>query len=149
MPFTVLLCTDGSDLAEAALAEGLAVLRHPDRVVVATVIEPADPTLVVGTGLAGGVISPSEMDRLQEDRMGAAREALQAACSRLGLADAEQQILVGSPGQALCDLAGSLPASVLVIGTRGRGGIRRAMLGSVSDYVVRRAPCPVVTRNAD
>jgi nucleotide-binding universal stress UspA family protein len=31
-----------------------------------------------------------------------------------------------------------------VIGTRGRGDIKRALLGSVSDYLVRNAPCPVV-----
>ena len=40
MAFTVLLCADGSELAEQALADGLAVCRPPDRVVVATVIEP-------------------------------------------------------------------------------------------------------------
>jgi nucleotide-binding universal stress UspA family protein len=32
----------------------------------------------------------------------------------------------------------------MVVGTRGRGGLRRAVLGSVSDHVVRNAPCPVV-----
>lgn len=36
----------------------------------------------------------------------------------------------------------------IVIGTRGRGGIKRALLGSVSDYVVRNAPCPVVVTTA-
>ena len=63
MPLTVLLCTDGSVLADAALAEGLAVLAPPDRVVVATVVDAVDPTLVVGTGMAGGVISPELTQR--------------------------------------------------------------------------------------
>jgi nucleotide-binding universal stress UspA family protein len=53
-------------------------------------------------------------------------------------------VLAGSPGPALCELATSLPASVIVIGTRGQGGLRRAVLGSVSDHVVRNSPCPVV-----
>ena len=35
-------------------------------------------------------------------------------------------------------------ATAIVIGSRGRGGIKKALLGSVSDYVVRNAPCPVV-----
>ena len=50
----------------------------------------------------------------------------------------------GDPGRALCELATQLPARGIVMGTRGRGAIKRALLGSVSDYVVRNAPCPVI-----
>ena len=35
-------------------------------------------------------------------------------------------------------------AAAIVLGTRGRGGFKRALLGSVSDYVVRNAPCSVL-----
>ena len=148
MVFTVLLCADGSELAEQALADGLAVCRPADRVVVATVVESADPMLAVGTGMAGGVMSPGDVERLQDDRLTAAKVLLDSTSERLGLAGAETAILEGDPGRALCDLAESLPASVIVLGTRGRGGFRRAVLGSVSDHVVRHAPCPVVTRSA-
>ena len=54
-------------------------------------------------------------------------------------------MVTGSPGRRLCELAESLDASVIVMGTRGLGGIKRAVLGSVSDHVVRNAPCPVLT----
>jgi nucleotide-binding universal stress UspA family protein len=54
-------------------------------------------------------------------------------------------VVTGSAGAGLCALAEELSASVIVMGTRGRGGIRRAVLGSVSDHVVRNAPCPVLT----
>jgi nucleotide-binding universal stress UspA family protein len=148
MTFTVLLCADGSERAEQALAEGLAVCRPADRVVVATVVESADPMLTVGTGLAGGVMSPVDVEQMQEFRVASANELLGATCERLGLSGAETVILEGEPGRALCELAASLPASVIVLGTRGRGGFRRAVLGSVSDHVVRHAPCPVVTRSA-
>jgi nucleotide-binding universal stress UspA family protein len=53
-------------------------------------------------------------------------------------------VLTGKPGLALCDFATSLPARALVMGSRGQGGIKRAVLGSVSDYVIRNAPCPVI-----
>jgi nucleotide-binding universal stress UspA family protein len=147
MPFTVLLCTDGSELSRAALAEGLRVLAPAERIVVATVVEPLDPTLVVGAGMAGGVMSPSQAQREHDDLESMARDVLDSVCADLDLADAERVVQVGPPGPTLCELADALPASVLVIGTRGHGGLRRAVLGSVSDYVVRHAPCPVVTRN--
>jgi nucleotide-binding universal stress UspA family protein len=142
---TVLLCTDGSDAAVAALAAGLAVLGPADRIVIATVVEPGDPTLVSGTGMAAGVMSANDFEQLQRDREAGAQAALDRARSELGLPDAEVFAVTGSPGHTLCELAETLPASVIVMGTRGRGGIRRAVLGSVSDHVVRNAPCPVLT----
>jgi nucleotide-binding universal stress UspA family protein len=41
--------------------------------------------------------------------------------------------------------AAELPADLIVMGTHGRTGIRHALLGSVAEKVVRRAPCPVLT----
>jgi nucleotide-binding universal stress UspA family protein len=142
---TLLLCTDGSDAAVAALEAGLAVLGPAERIVIVTVLEPGDPTLVTGTGMAAGVMSPHDFDQLQRDREAGAQAALDRVRADLGLADAEALIVTGSPGHTICELAETLPASVVVMGTRGRGGIRRAVLGSVSDHVVRNAPCPVLT----
>jgi nucleotide-binding universal stress UspA family protein len=145
---TVLLCTDGSDLALGALRRGLEVLAPAERTVVATVVELTDPVDVVGTGMAGGVVT-AEQAQLEEDaRVAAGEEALAATVAALGLTDVETFVLRGDPGAALCRLAAELPASVVVLGTRGRGGLRRAVLGSVSDHVVRHAPCPVVTSGA-
>lgn len=144
MAFTVLLCTDGSAVAAAALADGLGVVARPDRVVVAMAVDPFDPTLVVGTGMAGGVMSPDDARRQYQTQVDAARATLADTCAALGLTGAETEVVAGSAGPALCELAASLPASVMVMGTRGHGGLRRAVLGSVSDHVVRHAPCPVV-----
>jgi nucleotide-binding universal stress UspA family protein len=148
MPLTVLLCTDGSDLALEALRAGLAVLRPAERIVVAIVIEPADPMLVTGTGMAGGVMSLEESQGLHEAHRARAQAVLDETCTALGLTGAETRVLEGGPGPSLCELAGELPVSVVVMGTRGRGGLRRAVLGSVSDHVVRHAPCPVLTTGA-
>lgn len=145
MPFTILLCTDGSELAQAALAAGLEITRPADRVVIATVVDAADPMLVVGTGMAGGVMSADEVQQLYDENVTSATAMLESALTGLGLADAETMVVNGPPGPALCDLAESLPASVMVIGTRGHGGLRRAVLGSVSDHIVRHAPCPVIS----
>jgi nucleotide-binding universal stress UspA family protein len=141
----VLLCTDGSPLALSALRRGLEVVARGDRIAVTTVVELVHPVEVVGTGTAGGLLSVDEAEQEDAARVAAANQLLAETAEQLGIPDAEAIVLHGSPGPAICDLAASLPASVIVLGTRGRGGLRRAVLGSVSDYLVRQAPCPVVT----
>ena len=46
--------------------------------------------------------------------------------------------------RAIVDLAEELGAGLIVMGSRGQGGVTRALLGSVSDSVVRHAHCPVL-----
>ena len=49
-----------------------------------------------------------------------------------------------SPGQALVETAKSSPADLIVVGSHGRTGLRRVLLGSVAERVVRLAHCPVL-----
>jgi nucleotide-binding universal stress UspA family protein len=51
-------------------------------------------------------------------------------------------VVLGLPAQVLLDAA--VGADLLVVGSRGRGGLADVLLGSVSQHVVRHAPCPVV-----
>jgi nucleotide-binding universal stress UspA family protein len=51
----------------------------------------------------------------------------------------------GVPYAEIVELATNERADLVVLGTHGRGGINRALLGSVADRVVRLAPCPVLT----
>src|SRR3954462_8203685 len=92
MELTALLCTDGSESALGALAAGLAVLGPARRVVIATVVEPGDPTLVTGTGMAAGVMSADDFDQMEHDRHAAASAVLDQARTALDLADAEALI---------------------------------------------------------
>ena len=140
----IVLCTDGSDLAHEALRLGLALLADPGDVVITTVIEHSDPSLVTGTGFAGGTMTPSELVDLDQGRQDTALALLEGTAEFLGLPGAELRVLDGRPGPAVCDLAEELEARAIVIGTRGRGGFKRALLGSVSDHIVRSAPCPVI-----
>ena len=108
-------------------------------------VEPLDASLVTGvSGFGTGVLSPQQFDEADDARRTAAGEILEHAVSSLGMTDVEARIIEGDPGRALCDLAREVEATVIVMGTRGRGGLRRAVLGSVSDHVVRNAPCPVL-----
>jgi nucleotide-binding universal stress UspA family protein len=140
----LLLCTDGSELSLAALAQGLAVVAPHERVVVATAVMTTHPGEVLGTGMAGGVVSVEAAMAQDQAAERAGQQVIEETCRHLGLEGVETALVHGAAGPALCQLVAELPADVVVIGSRGRGGLRRAVLGSVSDHVVRNAPCPVV-----
>lgn len=144
MPSPVLICTDGSDLSLAAAGAALEILSSKGSVEILTVIDDLDPSLTVGTGVAGPTMTGEEYDRLRESAVVAANELLATAVARLGLADAKQKVLEGDAGPSICSYATDVSAAAIVLGSRGRGGLKRAVLGSVSDYVVRNAPCPTV-----
>lgn len=140
----IVLAADGSELSDRALVAGLAVLRQGTPLLLTTVLEPLDPTLVTGTGFAAGVMAPDDYDEEEREREAAATEELHGLRGTLGVPDAAVRVIRGEPGVALCQLAEDVGAAAIVIGSRGHGGLRRAVLGSVSDHVVRHAPCPVV-----
>lgn len=143
--FTVLLCTDGSELARASLSDGLRVVAKPDRVVLMMAVTVVAPPDTIGTGIAGGVaLTGEQYQRFLDESLDASRQQLAATAGALGLDDPEYMLPTGPPAREICALAQSLPASAIILGTRGHGGFRRAVLGSVSDHVVRNAPCPVI-----
>jgi nucleotide-binding universal stress UspA family protein len=145
MASTTIVCTDGSDIAIQAASAGLAVLSPTAAVVIVTVVDGVDPSLTMdGSGHAGPSMTEKELNEARSQAFLDAEAALTTTAAALGLDHAETRTVEGAPGPTLCTLASELPAAALVIGTRGRGGIKRAFLGSVSDYVVRNAPCPVV-----
>ena len=61
-----------------------------------------------------------------------------------GAQDIQAHLKFGMPDTTIVDLAEELGAGLIVMGSRGLGGVRRALLGSVSDSVVRHAHCPVL-----
>jgi hypothetical protein len=61
-----------------------------------------------------------------------------------GMAVAGSYLRTGRPANEIVELSEDLGVGVVVIGSRGLGGISRALMGSVSDSVVRHASCPVL-----
>jgi nucleotide-binding universal stress UspA family protein len=145
MVTTALLCTDGSDYAIEALRVCLPLLAPRDRTIVVTVESPVDPDVEVGIGFElDGSSEGADQIETSGDRV--AKFHLDRTVEALGLHDVELHAVVGEPGPAICELAARLPASVVVIGTSGRSGLRRALVGSTSDHVIRHAPCPVLVQ---
>jgi nucleotide-binding universal stress UspA family protein len=57
----------------------------------------------------------------------------------------DRRTVIGATHVEICDTAEEIDADLIVIGTHGRGGLSHALLGSVAEKVVRKAPCPVLT----
>ncbi len=145
----VLLATDGSTQANDALRVGMASIGGAPSIVLVTVVEPTDPSLVLGGGHAGPVMTPAEKQEWLRQRDADGARTLDDARDALGLSGAEAVVLEGDPGREICRYAGEREVGLVVLGTSGTGGLKRAVLGSVSDHVVRNAPCPVLTIGPD
>jgi nucleotide-binding universal stress UspA family protein len=147
-PTKILLATDGSKEAELAsrtaadLAQSTGSELH-----VLYVWEAANP-YVEAVGLAGDEPVTQRLDaelRRQFDLQ--ARAMLDAQAEKVradGGTVAQAHLRMGKADHAIATLAEEIGAGLIVMGGRGRGGIRRALMGSVSDSVVRHAHCPVL-----
>src|SRR5262249_48839479 len=60
----------------------------------------------------------------------------------------EYRLSEGDPAVEIIRLAAEVKANLIVMGTHGRTGLGRLMMGSVAEAVLRRAPCPVLTLKA-
>jgi len=145
----VVIGTDGSEAALEAAQRGLALVRPDVTPVIVAVAEPLDTGLLAGaSGLAGGVVSAAQIDEIEQERIKAAERVVADTQKALPV-PAEGRIVDGTPGEAICQVAEELNAVAIIVGSRGHGGIKRALLGSVSDHVVRHAKCPVVVVHAN
>jgi len=145
----ILIGTDGSEDALAAAQRGLEILASEVTVELVCVAEP--PAIVhagMESGFAGGIATPEEIDAAWAVAIGGATTALERTVDALGTASIETRVERGEPGAVLCERAKAASADVVVVGSRGRGAIRRLLLGSVSSYVVHNAPCPVLVVRA-
>lgn len=142
----VIIGTDGSEDAIAAATRGLELLATPDKVLIASVVDaPGEATAGMESGFAGGMVDEAEVERAWEAAVERAASVLRGTAGALDVdAVIEKVKLNGDAGPALCRLAEERGADAIVIGSRGRGAIKRALLGSVSQYVTNNAPCPVV-----
>ncbi len=70
--------------------------------------------------------------------------ALAAEATTTGV-NAEFRQISGSPGSTICQTARTFQADLIILGNRGRTGLKELFLGSVSNYVLHHAPCSVLT----
>jgi nucleotide-binding universal stress UspA family protein len=130
----IVLATDLSSTSEGATAQALQLARDlKAELLVVSVIDPTSPH--TGPALA-------RMDQRRAAREVAA-QALVVEGRRAGV-NVHFLVWEGEPGPAIVEAALAEAADLVIVGTHGRSRVGRLVLGSVSDHVVRHAPCPIL-----
>jgi nucleotide-binding universal stress UspA family protein len=135
MAHTILLPTDGSATAKAARRFAVDIARgEGDSVVVFSVAEPADYD-----GVEDETVTAAISSYLRE-----AAEAEAAEIRAEGITATAEVVISPRVDEAIVERARSLGADTIVMGTHGRSGLARAVIGSVADRVIRHSHVPVV-----
>lgn len=137
----ILIAVDSEPIAAHAADVGLELARSLGAEVALVHAIDTSPGYGADTG-----ISPNELiDQAKQD----GKRLLEGFRRRLSLQPSALEFVVaGTPEDEIVKAAGEWPADLIVIGSHGRGGVQRALLGSVAEGVVRHAPCPVLVIRA-
>jgi nucleotide-binding universal stress UspA family protein len=133
---TIMLATDLSTASEAATTAALDLAAtFGARLLAVSVIDP------------GSLRLPGGHFRVRVDQVRAERERYaQELVARGRSVGVTVDFLVweGEPGESIVEAAQAEAADMIVVGSHGRSTVGRFLIGSVSDQVVRNAPCPVL-----
>ena len=131
----ILFPTDFSHTGDAALA--LATSLASERGATLLIVHVEEPPAAYGSGeMYYGIPDP-----LTEDL----RSMLDNVVPADPAVPYEHRLITGDPASSIVRLAAEEGVELIVMGTHGRTGLMRLLMGSVAEAVVRRAPCPVLT----
>jgi len=133
---TILYATDFSDPARNAFGVAYALARdYGARLLLVHVHELS----VTAFGEYGMVPPAPDMD------FAAVRTKLSELVPPDGPVPVEVHVRDGLPAEEIVELAEDQGVDLIVVGTHGRRGLERLLMGSVAEQIVRKAPCPVLT----
>ena len=136
-PTKILLATDGSRDAELARTAAVDLANSTDSELHVVTVAPGYPSY--------DIRNPAVIEQLRkqaEDILNEQVEKIEQ--SRGKVAEKHLRIAERYRAQQIVQVAEDIGAGLIVMGSRGLGGVRRALIGSVSDSVVRHAHCPVM-----
>jgi nucleotide-binding universal stress UspA family protein len=139
-PTRVLLATDGSPDATLAAQSAVELCERTGSELHVVHVGEYLPTFYAQTEE-----EPAELRHIAQRLLDEQTERLRAAGGQVDQA----HLLLGRPAEQIVNLSEELGVGVIVIGSRGLSALRRVLLGSVSESVVRHAHCPVFVVRAD
>jgi nucleotide-binding universal stress UspA family protein len=141
-PTTILLATDGSREAQLARATAIDLAESTHSELHVVTVAPGYPSY--------DLRNPSVLDQLRQQAEDILNEQA-AKIEQEGGKVVEKHLRIAERyrAQQIVKVAEDIAAGLIVMGSRGLGGVRRALMGSVSDSVVRHAHCPVLLVRAE
>jgi len=141
MDWRVLIALNSGPLAVHAANVGmeLALSLKAELAFVHVIGEPSE------IGADGGVSEEEAIRTAKED----GKDLIASIRQRARKLAALEFMPIGRPSIEIVKAAKEWPANLIVIGSHGRGGIQRVVLGSVAESVMRLAPCPVMVVKAE
>jgi nucleotide-binding universal stress UspA family protein len=138
----ILVCLDGSSLSQQVLPFAVDEAAHfGSKVVLLEVVEP------MSASAPGTEPTPQELFEAETESRQESRARLEKIANKLRQEmklDVEIMVLEGSIGETIVDYAQKTKIGLIAIATHGIGGIRRAVFGSVADYVLRNSEIPLL-----
>jgi len=138
-PTTILLATDGSEEAQLAAATAADLAEKTNSELHVLTVGPDYPLYELPE-------HPAEFQDVVSENRREAKEVLEQQANSIeesGGTVRETYLREGRAAEEIVEVAEEIGAGLIVMGSRGHGRLRRALLGSVSDAVVRHAHCPV------
>ncbi len=139
---TILIPTDGSEHAESAAETAIELATVHDAAV--------HVVCVADTGPLGELRLPGDAASAEDAMRGQAQAYVDTIVERAEAADLEVTgaVLEGPPEHELLEYADDVGVDLIVMATRGRGGVQRMAMGSVTDHIVRFGDIPVFVANS-
>jgi nucleotide-binding universal stress UspA family protein len=138
-PTTILLATDGSPEARLAASTASDLAQRTNSELHVATVGPDLPLYELPD-------YPARFEDVLQEHRHEAKKVLEQQVKRIresGGTVNETHLREGRADEGIIELAEEIGAGLIVMGSRGHGRIRRALMGSVSDSVVRHAHCPV------
>jgi nucleotide-binding universal stress UspA family protein len=137
----ILICTDGSEYSEGAIREGISLAKkNKARITALSVID---------FNAEFDALAPDLLEKMEEQAAGFVR-AIKGLAEKEGVTCSAMVTRSENPFLAIAEEASKIKADMIVMGRRGKTGLKRLLIGSVAKRTIGHAPCNVlvIPRNA-
>ena len=138
---SIVVATDGSKYSAAAASEAIGIAKRNNALLTSVAVVPADIAMPTDVDFAA-----MQAEKLADQEMHAAEKnakAVKEAAAKEGV-EAKAFVMTGKPADAVMEIAKDQKADLVVVGSHGRTGLDKLLMGSVAERVIVLAPCAVL-----